>query len=306
MNNIGYRIMRGIIYALSLLPFRMLYVLSDILYVLVYKIVGYRRKTVSKNLRNSFPDKTKAELLKIERDFYHSFCDNMVEMFKLLSISPEEIHRRMTFSGNDEIEKSLDTHQFCFIYLGHFCNWEWISSIPLWAQRTDHVNAQLYRPLKNKVIDELFIELRTHFGATNISKYEALRHILTYKKEGRRAIVGFISDQSPTPINIYEWVDFLHQDTPVFTGTERIAKKVDAAIYFADVERESRGHYRLRLRLMTEDARAYPDYQLTEQYMRELEQMILRQPHLWLWSHKRWKHTRAAVEEVQRAAKREQ
>ena len=102
MNNIGYRIMRGIIYALSLLPFRMLYVLSDILYVLVYKIVGYRRKTVSKNLRNSFPDKTKAELLKIERDFYHSFCDNMVEMFKLLSISPEEIHRRMTFSGNDE------------------------------------------------------------------------------------------------------------------------------------------------------------------------------------------------------------
>ena len=102
MNNIGYRIMRGIIYALSLLPFRMLYVLSDILYVLVYKIVGYRCKTVSKNLRNSFPDKTKAELLKIERDFYHSFCDNMVEMFKLLSISPEEIHRRMTFSGNDE------------------------------------------------------------------------------------------------------------------------------------------------------------------------------------------------------------
>ena len=147
MNNIGYRIMRGIIYALSLLPFRMLYVLSDILYVLVYKIVGYRRKTVSKNLRNSFPDKTKAELLKIERDFYHSFCDNMVEMFKLLSISPEEIHRRMTFSGNDEIEKSLDTHQFCFIYLGHFCNWEWISTMPQWFPLDRIQCGQLYHPV---------------------------------------------------------------------------------------------------------------------------------------------------------------
>ena len=291
---------------LSRLPLGVLYILSDISFFVVYYLVGYRRKVVRTNLSNAFPEKSQKERRQIERQFFRFLCDYAFETIRLLSMSAQEMRRRMIIEGVEDMEKTLERKPFVFIYLGHYCNWEWISSIPLWAQRTDHVNAQLYRPLKNKVIDELFIELRTHFGATNISKYEALRHILTYKKEGRRAIVGFISDQSPTPINIYEWVDFLHQDTPVFTGTERIAKKVDAAIYFADVERESRGHYRLRLRLMTEDARAYPDYQLTEQYMRELEQMILRQPHLWLWSHKRWKHTRAAVEEVQRAAKREQ
>ncbi|MBR1733236.1 MAG: lysophospholipid acyltransferase family protein, partial [Alloprevotella sp.] len=130
--------------------------------------------------------------------------------------------------------------------------------------------------------------------AENIAKGEALRRILALRSQGQKSIIGFISDQSPQPVNIHDWVDFLHQDTPVFTGTERIAKKVDAAIFFADVQRLRRGRYHCTFRPLSTDVRALPDYQLTELYMRQLEGIIRRQPTLWLWSHKRWKHQRPA------------
>lgn len=291
---------------LSHLPLGVLYIFSDLCFPILYYVVRYRRRVVRENIAHSFPELSERERTRIQRRFYRFFCDYVVETLRLLSMSPDEMRRRMVIEGVDDMEDSLSRVPFVFIYLGHYCNWEWISSIPLWGRREDVVMGQLYRPLKDKEFDRLFMDLRTHFGATNISKYESLRHILNYKREGQRAIIGFISDQSPTPVNIYEWVDFLHQDTPVFTGTERIAKKVGAAIYFADVERIRRGHYRLRLRLMTEDARSYPDYKLTEMYMDRLEQMIRRQPHLWLWSHKRWKHTREKVEALQHAAHKEQ
>ena len=198
----------------------------------------------------------------IEKRFYRWFCDYVVETIKLLSISPEEMKRRMIVEGMEEMERELETHPFVFIYLGHYCNWEWISSMPLWSTRETTHCAQLYRPLKNKAFDSFFYQMRTRFGADNISKYES--------------------------------VDFLHQDTPVFTGTERIAKKVDAAVFFADVKRERRGQYRLRLRLMTDHVKDIPNYELTERYMAELEEIIQRQPHLWLWSHRRWKRQRHA------------
>ena len=166
--------------------------------------------------------------------------------------------------------------------------------MPLWSTRETTHCAQLYRPLKNKAFDSFFYQMRTRFGADNISKYESMRHILQLKQKGERTIIGFIADQAPGWNSIHDWVDFLHQDTPVFTGTERIAKKVDAAVFFADVKRERRGQYRLRLRLMTDHVKDIPNYELTERYMAELEEIIQRQPHLWLWSHRRWKRQRHA------------
>ena len=285
---------------LSRLPLGVLYIFADLCFPILYYLMRYRRRVVRENIARSFPEKSQSERLSIERKFYRFFCDYVVETLHLLSMSEEEMRRRMVVEGVPDMEDSLTRHPFVFIYLGHYCNWEWISSIPLWSTRSEHVNGQLYRPLKNKAYYQLFMDLRTRFGAVNISKYEALRHILTYRKEGRRAIIGFISDQSPKPISIHEWVNFLHQDTPVFTGTERIGKRVDAAVYFADVRRVKRGYYHLTLRCMTEDIHSYPDFRLTELYMAELEKMIQRQPHLWLWSHKRWKHKREAVEALQR------
>lgn len=279
---------------ISRLPLGVLYVLADLCFPLLYYVARYRRKVVTENLNNAFPELSPRERHKIRRRFYRWFCDYVVETLKLLSISRQEMMRRMVIEGVDEMERSLETKPFVFIFLGHYCNWEWVSSIPLWYQKEDSHGAQLYRPLKNKAFDGLFLEMRSRFGSENISKYEALRHILQLRRDGKKTCIGFISDQTPGWNSIHDWVDFLHQDTPVFTGTERIAKKVDAAIFFADIRRVRRGYYHLVLRRMTDEPKDFPDYALTEQYMRELEQIIRRQPHLWLWSHRRWKHRRAA------------
>ncbi len=279
---------------ISHLPLGVLYVLADLCFPLLYHVARYRRKVVTENLNNAFPELSPRERHKIRRRFYRWFCDYVVETLKLLSMSRQEMMRRMVIEGVDEMERSLETKPFVFIFLGHYCNWEWVSSIPLWYQKEDSHGAQLYRPLKNKAFDRLFLEMRSRFGSENISKYEALRHILQLRRDGKKTCIGFISDQTPGWNSIHDWVDFLHQDTPVFTGTERIAKKVDAAIFFADIRRVRRGYYHLVLRRMTDEPKDFPDYALTEQYMRELEQIIRRQPHLWLWSHRRWKHRRAA------------
>ena len=279
---------------ISRLPLGVLYVLADLCFPLLYYVARYRRKVVTENLNNAFPELSPRERRQIRRRFYRWFCDYVGETLKLLSISRQEMMRRMVIEGVDEMERSLETKPFVFIFLGHYCNWEWVSSIPLWYQKEDSHGAQLYRPLKNKAFDRLFLEMRSRFGSENISKYEALRHILQLRRDGKKTCIGFISDQTPGWNSIHDWVDFLHQDTPVFTGTERIAKKVDAAIFFADIRRVRRGYYHLVLRRMTDEPKAFPDYALTEQYMRELEQIIRRQPHLWLWSHRRWKHRRAA------------
>ena len=279
---------------ISRLPLGVLYVLADLCFPLLYYVARYRRKVVTENLNNAFPELSPRERHKIRRRFYRWFCDYVVETLKLLSISRQEMMRRMVIEGVDEMERSLETKPFVFIFLGHYCNWEWVSSIPLWYQKEDSHGAQLYRPLKNQAFDRLFLEMRSRFGSENISKYEALRHILQLRRDGKKTCIGFISDQTPGWNSIHDWVDFQHQDAPVFTGTERIAKKVDAAIFFADIRRVRRGYYHLVLRRMTDEPKAFPDYALTEQYMRELEQIIRRQPHLWLWSHRRWKHRRAA------------
>lgn len=277
----------------SRLPFGVLYVISDLIYLVLYYVVKYRRRVVRMNLRNSFPEKSDAELRAIERGFFHFLCDYGVESLKLLTIKPEEMKRRMIFENCEAVDRALDTHDFVFVYLGHFCNWEWVSSLPLWLDPRTTL-AELYRPLNSKTMDELFIELREHHGAKCISKYDALREIMRLKAEGKKSVIGFVADQTPHPNNTHLWMDFLNQDTPIFTGTERIGKKVNAAIFFLDMKRTSRGHYCGTFKPITDDPKSYPDFQISEICTCELEVMIRRQPSYWLWSHKRWKHKRPA------------
>ena len=277
----------------SYLPFRALYALSDLCYPFVYHVGRYRREVVRENIARSFPEKSLAERLRIERDFYHRFCDYAVETVKLISIRPDEMRRRMEFIGLDDVEKQLESHQFVFLYLGHVFNWEWVSTIPMWVKKKEStLCAQIYRPLNDPAFDKLFKHLRCRFGSENISKYDTFRRVMTLKNEGKRTIIGFISDQSPRVQNIHDWTTFLNQDTPVFTGTERIGKKVDAAVFYVDTERVRRGYYRATFKLMSDNVRAIPNYQLTELYMKLLEETIRRQPGGWLWSHRRWKHKR--------------
>ena len=295
MKKMQYYLLYGIVYPFSLLPMWLHYCFSDLLYVIVYYVVGYRRKIVRKNLKNSFPEKDQKELLHIEHRFYAFFCDYIVENIKLLTMKKKNIMRRMKFEGIEEVERSFQDHDLVFVYLGHYCNWEYIASLQWWVSRDIHC-AQLYSSLRNYAFNRLFLKIRGRYGGENIKKNESLRHIISYQQQHEKAVVGFISDQTPRWINIHKWLDFLHQDTPVFTGTERIAKKVNAAVYYGEMSRVRRGYYCCRFQLMTNDAKSLKDEDLTSQYMHLLEQSILKEPYYWLWTHNRWKRQRQKEE----------
>ncbi len=279
-------------YLLSLLPLRVLYFFSDLLFIPLYYGFRYRGRIVRKNLMESFPDKDLKEIKSIERKFYHFFCDYVVEVIKMFSISHKEMKRCMVFTNLDEVRAELGKNdkKFCFLYLGHYCNWEYIASLSAWIP--DMHGGQIYHRIYNRAFDELFLRLRGQFGGESILMKDTLRRILTLRKQDKKVMIGFISDQLPKWENMNHWTRFLNHDTSFFIGAERIAKQVDAALYYVDVKRVKRGYYQATFRLMTLHPKEYPDYELTDMYARMLEEMIQREPAYWLWSHNRWKRTK--------------
>ncbi len=291
--NPGYVLLFCSWYLLSLLPLGVLYAFSDLLYYPLYYCIRYRRKIVRKNLLNSFPEKSEAEIVRIEKRYYHFFCDYMVETIKLLSISRDQLRRRMTFEGVDEIVAELKAQdkELCFVYLGHFGNWEWIASLAYWTPQDVHC-AQIYHPLRNAAYDKLFLRIRNQYGGESIPMKITLRRILEFKRNKQKTIVGFISDQLPKWSSIHHFAPFFHRDTAFFTGTEQMAKKMGALVYYAEVTRPKRGYYHCKIRKLAENPQSAPDFELTDLYASRLEEMVRRTPHLWLWSHDRWKRTK--------------
>ncbi len=291
-----YYIVLTVWYLLSLLPLRLLYVLSDCLFVLIYYVIGYRKKVVRENLSSSFPEKSAEELRKVERGFYHFFCDYLVESLKMMTISSEQQKKRMQFEGVELIEQCVKEGQSVAMYLGHYCNWEWVSSFPLWL--TEKVQCgQIYHPIENKDFDRLFLRSRQRQGALCIPMQDTLRKILEFRRAGQPIVVGYIADQKPHWVNIHHWVDFLHHDTPVLTGTERIVRKVNHAVVYLDMQRVRRGYYKGVLHLITREPGKLAEFELTDIYYRYLEASIRRAPEFWLWSHKRWARTRQEFNE---------
>ena len=285
-----YYIVFGFWYLLSLLPLCLLYIISDIMYLLVYYVVRYRIKVVRKNLKASFPNKSKEERLCIERGFYHWFCDYMVETIKMFSISKKEIKRRMRFEGTEQLNADLSSGRSVTIYLGHYCNWEWISSVALHLVPKG-LAAQLYHPLENKIFDRMFLYARGRFGGYSLSMNEAFAQLLAWKKQGQPTLTGYISDQVPFYSSMHYWPTFLNQETPTYTGAERIARILDTSVYYFDITRPRRGYYVANVVKMCDKTQGEPKFAITEKYYRLLEQSIIRNPEYWLWSHNRWKRT---------------
>lgn len=298
MNKVLYYIIYGWMYLYALLPFSLLYILSDLLYFFVYKIVRYRLKVVRSNLSSSFPEMDKKELLNLEKRFYHHFCDYFVETIKLLHISDEEMQKRMFFEDLDIVKDAMKDGRSVIMYLGHYCNWEWVPSITMYFKNTDYIFGQIYKPLQNKAIDKLFLKIRSRFGSLGIPKNDTLRTIVRLKKEGKQTLIGFMADQTPAPQSIHYWTEFLNHDTPVFTGVERIAKQTDFLVIYLDMQKIKRGVYKATVKLVNENPKEEPENKITETYIRMMEKTILRDPAYWLWTHKRWKRTRQEIEEL--------
>ena len=286
-----YKLVYIVFYLLSLLPFRLLYGLSDFLYVLIYHVAGYRKGVVRKNLSRSFPDKSEAERKQIKRKFYHWLCDYFVESIKLLSISEKELRRRFTITNSAEIEQCFEEGQSTAGILGHYCNWEWLSCVGI-DLPSNRKMGLIYHPLRNKYFDRLFIALRSHMGGVTVPKQDILRYLIKYRREGIMSLFGYIADQGPKMGNIHLWLDFMHQDTPVFTGAERIMRKMNNAVFYVEMTRPKRGYYTCTYHLITREPAKLPEHEITRRFFQLLEQTIEKRPEFYLWSHNRWKRTR--------------
>lgn len=300
MSALIFYIVRGFWFLMSLLPLKVLYLFSDFIFYPIYYLVRYRRKVVRKNLTLSFPEKSLGEIVDIEKKFYHSLCDYFVEAMKLYGMSARKVRRRLQFTGLEEVNRVLGEGRSAVVYMSHSFNWEFATSMPLWINNDNVVIGQIYHPLENEHFDRFFQKLRNQYSSENIAMKATLRRIVDIGRQGKQFLIGFIADQVPTWESIHHWVTFMNQDTPVFTGTEKIAQRTKSAVFFMHFRRVRRGKYVANFDFMAEDASLLPENELTNMYYEILEKNIREQPELWLWTHNRWKRTRQGQIERER------
>ncbi len=284
--NIVLTLLRLIAY----LPLRVLYIFSDVMYLLIQYVFHYRKKVIMENLHRSFPEKEEAEIRQIARKFYHHLCDIFMETIKMLHLSDDEMKRRITVTGMSLMEEAATEGRPVFLFIGHYGNWEWVQEITR-RIKAPTIHGEVYNPLSNKVFDQVMIKIRNRYPTLLIEKKLAARTILGMKHENESFLIGFIADQRPTRHSLHHWTTFLCQDTPFMVGAEEIGNHIGAKYLYLDVEQTHRGYYTMKIQDMIPKA-DYEDYPFTRLYMEKLEATIRHQPELWLWTHKRWKHKR--------------
>jgi KDO2-lipid IV(A) lauroyltransferase len=286
------RVSYGLFYcgvmSMAWLPLRVLYVLSNGLYFLIRYVARYRRKVVRESLAASFPEKTKEERLRIEKAFYRHFADYIVETVKLARIGKAEVQRRAHLNNPELVNGLFAAGHTCVVLLMvHYGNWEWFSAS---KERFEGETYQIYKPLHNQAVDRFFIRLRERFGSRGMKRDNTFRDMVRIKQEGQRATIIFLADQRPAPNNVHYHTQFLNRDTPMLTGPERIARKLNFPVVFLDTRKLKRGYYTIDFELITDKPRETPEHWITEQYARRAEACIRRDPAYWLWTHKRWKY----------------
>lgn len=274
------------LWLLSLLPFWVLYLLSEVLGFVLYRIIGYRVKVVRQNLKNSFPEKSSKELKAIEIKFYRHLMDLMLETIKGLSISKNQLLKRMRLADPVFFEKLAENNRSCVVVMSHCGNWEWVC---LAAQISIPQHAQcVYKTLSSPSWDHWFFNLRSRFGTHPFPMEKTLR-IMTSNNHITCA-TAFIGDQNPSTGKNAYWTHFLNQDTCFMQGTEKIARKLDHTVVYLRIEKVARGKYVGHTEVLSDTPTTTVDGEITEAIVRAAERDILSQPHNWLWSHRRWKH----------------
>ena len=265
-------------------------------------MLGYRKKVVLANLKNSFPEKTEEEIHLICKKYYHHLCDLFLEVLKTLTISKKAMIKHCAF--NPETKKLLDRlaneQKSIIVVLGHQGNWEWAScSFSLLCKQQLYV---IYHPLSNIFFNGLMHKIRTRFRAKTIRMRETFKEMLMSKRSGEISATAFIADQTPPPENAF-WIHFLNQETPVFRGTELIARKLNYPVVYASIKKIKRGYYEVFAEILEEFPVQTSDGMLSKLHTRKLEKNIIEQPETWLWSHRRWKHKRPVDLEITNSTK---
>lgn len=291
MGAAAYYIFFAINWVITLLPLRVLYVFSDFLFFLFYYFPTYRKSIVRANLRNSFPEKSIEEIIKIEKKFYHHLADLFIEVLKLTHLSEKELRKRFVVENIGLLDRLHKEKRDVIAILGHYNNWEWLTVFPL---LTPYRSISIYKPLHNKSFDRLINKFRTRFGMVLTPMSSVLRELIVSRNNNINTLSAFISDQTPAASEIKYWTTFLNQDTPIYMGAEKIATRYDKAIVFYHISKVKRGHYSLKPELLFEHTSGLPDHVITDAHVRRLEEIIKEKPEYWIWTHRRWKHKKPA------------
>lgn len=280
-----YFILLICLYPISLLPYSVLYLLSDVLYMIIWKILKYRKNVTQENLTRSFPEKSPEEINQIMNQYYHHLCDSIVETIKLLTVSTKELDKRMKVNW-DVLDLMTEQDRNGQAYMSHQFNWE--MGTVLCNHHSPRRFTGLYLPLNNKAFDQLFIRIRSRLGTQLIPVQKMQQEMASVQQQ--HTFWGFIADQNPSDPKRVSWNDFFHRKTAFFKGPEFVARRYNNLVYFGEFIRLRRGYYEIKLRLAFENPRETKDGEITEAYVRFLEESIKRQPENWVWSHRRWKH----------------
>lgn len=287
MHLLAYCIVYPFLWLISILPFRVLYFISDCIYVIVYHVLGYRKKTVMGNLNLVFPNKTKQEKNKIASKFYHHLCDVIFESIKSMTISEKEMKKRFLFTNIEEIHKVEALNKSILLMCAHYASWEWIFILQRYV---NHRGYGIYKQLENLYFDKLVKRIRAKYDTYLITNKQVLDTLTTDKENGVLSISGFASDQSPKPDKAHHWLDFMGITVPVHTGAEMIGKKLDMAILFFSVKKVKRGYYETTFKPLAINPSEFKDYEITDTFFKLVEEQIHEAPEFYLWTHKRWKH----------------
>lgn len=295
MQLLAYGIVYPFLWLVSRLPFSVLYFISDVLYQLIYHLVGYRKKVVRDNLKLVFPNKTDTERMLIEKKFFRHMCDMFLEMIKTMGITAEEVGKRYVFTNIELYHKLEAEKRSTILMLSHYASWEWVFGLN--AQNKSRGLA-IYLKIQNKYFDKLVRDIRSKFGTTLIVTSESRKIVKAAKQNGELFTVGIISDQSPMAQRARYWTEFMGITVPVHIGGEELAKEHDLTPLYLNVKKVKRGHYEATFKLLSKNPNDLPDYEITDAFLRETEKAIREAPEFYFWTHKRWKHRNKVPKEL--------
>jgi len=282
-----YLLVYPILWLISILPFPILYLFSDFVYFLIYRVIGYRKKTVRENIALALPHLSEQERLIIEKKSYHHLCDMFLEMIKTMSISEKEINKRFSYTNLDVYLDLEKKGKSIALMCAHYASYEWVLSM------NNHITFKgygIYKKIANPYFDKLVKNIRAKFKAYLITTKETKTTIEQNAKNGILGVFGFASDQTPRRSDNMYWDNFMGIQTPIHVGAEMLAKRYDMNVIFLKVKKVKRGYYEASFEVLSDDVKSIPDYKLSENFMRKVEQQIYEAPEFYLWTHKRWKH----------------
>ncbi|MBU2905372.1 MULTISPECIES: lysophospholipid acyltransferase family protein [Arenibacter] len=295
MQFLVYILVYPLLWLISILPFRLFYFFSDFVFIILYHVVGYRKKVVKENLRRAFPNKTKEEIQKIRKDFYRHMCDMFLEMVKTLNLSKEELKERYKIV-NIEVLQEIVKDKSVLIVCSHYANWEWNVSI------NNYVNAKgyaVYQRIGNSYFDDLIKKIRAKWNTTLITQQETVKTVYRNVQNGVISAYGMVSDQSPQVKRAQYWSEFMGVKVPIFNGPESMARKLDLAVVFLKVSKVKRGYYKAEFIPITTAGKQTKKNEITDRFLRLTEDQIREKPEYYLWTHKRWKHRNKVPVEFQ-------